>query len=787
MALPQNHLSTQPAITGRPRKSLAIFLPNLSGGGAERSHLNMATAFVAAGYDVTFLLYRSEGELLSMLPASVQVVALGNARSLMNLWPLRSFLRRARPDYLIANLGHNNIIAVWAAMLARTSTKIIVSEHNVFALDCADKPPWDWRYKILPLLYRCFIGHAAAIVAVSDGVADALAAYCGITRSRITVISNPVITEDFDRNAAEPASHPWLQPGEPPLFLGVGRFIPVKDFATLISAFAIVARQTPARLILLGEGGLRSQLAAQADREGVADRIDMPGYQLNPLPFMRAATALVLSSRHEGFANVLVEALACGTQVISTDCPYGPAEILANGQYGRLVAVGDKQAMAQAMLNAIKHPDVDSAPRRQHAATFTVQNAAKSYIRLFDGLNGQSNRAEAHGHDIFMVGQFPEDAALIKGGVQASTYGLSRALQLQPHLARSLRVLALPLKPQTQIAEKIIDGIAAKFLNAPYKFLASSIVHLPKTLRLIRSRADPVVHVHGTGLFQAALCALARWKRLPLVWTLHGITEKENLMQWRARPSVINGARYLLYRFLERGMLRLTPDIIVDTPYVRHEVPPTRNRVHVIPQGIFMNELVPLRDRERDPNLILSLGVMAPRKGHHLLLEAFATLRRRVPQARLIIAGALAIPEYARLLERKAQELGIADAVEIRVNLPRTEILDLLGQAQIFALHSEEESQGIALCEALAVGLPIVATRIGGIPFVVDEGVDGILTPFGDIAGFSDGMARLLSDPALHAQMAAAARVGSARFDWLNIAVDVTQVYALAKQASGHA
>ncbi len=774
-----------PLIPSSPRKSLVIFLPALAGGGAERSHINMATAFADAGYDLTFLLYRRQGALQSLLPPSVRVITLGHARSLGNFLPFVKFLRRERPDYLVSNLGHSNIIAIWAAMLARTSTKIIVSEHSVFTLDCAEKPIWDWRYKILPLLYRLFLKRADAIIAVSGGVADTLAVACGLPRTRITVIHNPVISHDFIRKYEETVVHPWLEPNQPPVFLGVGRYIPSKDFGALIAAFSIVAQQRQARLILLGDGPLQPQLEALVKSAGITDRVSMPGYQLNPLPFMRRAAALVLTSRHEGFGNVLVEAMACGTQIISTDCPYGPREILANGQYGRMVPVGDRQALVQAMLDVLEKPAPDSTAARHYATTFNVPNAIQSYGHLLNSLEHPAGATSAESaRNVIMVGQFPENSALIKGGVQASTYGLARALQLQPHLARSLDVLALPLKPQTSATHRVIDGITANFLSAPYKFLASSIVHLPNTMRLIRSRPTPVVHVHGTGLFQAILCALARLKRIPLVWTLHGITEKENFMQWQAHPSLINGARYLLYRFLERGMLRLTPDIIVDTPYVRHEVPPTQNRVHIIPQGIFMDELTSERTKPRDPYLVLSLGVMAPRKGHHHLIESFALLRQRVPQARLVIAGALAIPEYARLLEQTAQKLGISDAVAIRVNLPRSEILDLLGRASIFALHSEEESQGIALCEAMAVGLPIVATRIGGIPFVVDENNNGFLTSFGDIARFADAMARLLTDADLRDRMSIAACKGSARFDWLNIAVEVAKVYGLAQQYS---
>lgn len=780
---------TEPGDTIKPaatRQSLVIFLPDLSGGGAERLHIHLASALAAQGYDVTFLLHRRVGVLLDLLPPHIRLVTLNCRRSLAALMPLVRFLRRERPDFFIANLGHNNIVALWAAALARVPARMIVTEHNSLSRDCAERSKADWRYKILPLLYRLFLCRANGIVAVSSGVANDLTATAGIPRHRITVIENPVIDGDFDRRMAEPAAHPWLAAGEPPFFLGAGRLIAAKDFTTLIAAFAITARRSDARLILLGEGPMHDALAAQARKAGIEDRVSMPGYQLNPLPFMRAAAALVLSSRHEGFGNVLVEALGCGTQIVSTDCPFGPSEILAEGKFGRMVPSGDPQAMAEAMLAVLEQPAFDRAMLRERARAFSVARAAAQYIRLFDTLRtsaaAETDRScgpEPGRPDIIMTGQFPEDSSLIKGGVQASTYGLARALAAGGN--NNIQVLALPLKPGGATAVRTVDGIKAVFLHAPCQFLASSIVHLPAAMRRIIRRANPVLHLHGTGLFQAVLCILARRRGIPLVWTLHGITEKETLMQLRARWSVANLGRYLFYRNLERLLLRAAPDIIVDTPYVQAALPPVRRKVHVVPQGIFMAELTPLRGMVKDPSLALSVGVMAPRKGHHRLLDAFALVRRERPEARLMIAGALAVPKYYAALQARAAQPDLAGAVSFGVNLPRAEILQLLGRARLFALHSEEESQGIALCEALAAGLPAVATRIGGIPHVVTEGGDGFLTGYGDIEGFAAAILRLFGDDELHGRMAAHGIRSSARFSWDNIAAEVAAIYRAAQ------
>jgi glycosyltransferase involved in cell wall biosynthesis len=377
--------------------------------------------------------------------------------------------------------------------------------------------------------------------------------------------------------------------------------------------------------------------------------------------------------------------------------------------------------------------------------------------------------------DVIMIGPFPEDPAFIKGGVQASVYGLSKALLLQPGI-RSVQVVASPIKATTEpVRMATVEGLKVTYLNAPYRFLVSSIVHLPHVLRLVKGCTRPVVHIHGTGLFQFALLASLRLLRVGCVWTLHGITEKETLQRYRERQSLSNFGRYLLYRFLERTSLRITPFIIVDTPYVREAIPPVGAPVHVIPQGIFTQEFKTAATR--DPNLILSLGVLDPRKGHHLTLQAFDSLRNVLPHAKLVIAGAPTTPSYIRSLQEQVKALGLESRVEIAINRPRGDIVAWLGSARILALHSQEESQGIALCEALAAGLPIVATRVGGIPFVVGDGKDGLLVSYGDVTGFAECMTHLLTDNQLCAQMSEQAHRSARRFDWNQVAAEVVALY----------
>jgi len=363
-------------------RSVAIYLPDLSGGGAERLHINLAPAFVAAGYDVTFLLDRRRGELLERVPAGCSVVSLDTSRQLKAVSALARYLRETPPGILVANMEHMNIMALAARFLARAQTRIVVTQHNTVS-EQAKRP--SWQFRVLRPLYAGFLRFADAVVAVSAGVADDLARFARMPRQRIEVIYNGVIGTDHAQRAAVEPDHPFFSLPEP-VIVAAGRLTAQKDFATLLRALAEVRSEPAPRLLLLGEGPLRAELQALAESLGIAQRLAMPGFAQDPLPAIRSARMLVLSSRFEGFGNVLAEALGCGTPVVSTDCPHGPAEILAGGRYGRLVPVGDSAAMARAIeAELAETPDRDALVAR--SAAFSVESCAQAYLTLFERLS----------------------------------------------------------------------------------------------------------------------------------------------------------------------------------------------------------------------------------------------------------------------------------------------------------------------------------------------------------------------------------------------------------------
>ncbi len=279
---------------------------------------------------------------------------------------------------MISSLDHNNIASMVACMGAGPAVRLVICQHNALSAELA----LGWRYRIVPWLYWLLQRSADAIVAVSEGVAEDLAATAGLRREAISVIQNPVI-ERQRFAACAPPPHPWFTDDGGPVFIFAGRLVPQKDPLALVTALAVRLGYGPARLIVLGDGPLRGAMADAADRAGIRSSILFAGFVAEPLPWMSHAHALLLPSRYEGFGNVIVEALACGTPVVAMDCPHGPAEILAHGKYGVLVPPGDTRAFGMAMCEDLR-ATFPADLLRARSQDFTVDRAARLHVALFD-------------------------------------------------------------------------------------------------------------------------------------------------------------------------------------------------------------------------------------------------------------------------------------------------------------------------------------------------------------------------------------------------------------------
>lgn len=338
--------------------------------------VNLAAGFAERGFETDLVLAEARGPYLELVSPAVRVVDLASSGVLVSLPKLVRYLRRNRPAALLATLNHASVVALLARALAGVPTRTVVRESNMLF----PNPSPSLRARSLRASVRFTYPLADAHVAVSQGVADDLARFMKTRTQKIHTIYNPVVTDELLQRARQRPEHPWFAPGEPPVILGVGRLAAQKDFPTLLRAFAEVRQQRRVRLMILGEGGERTELEALARSLGVDEAVALPGFIDNPFSYMAHADTFVLSSKFEGLPGALIQAMACGCKVVSTDCPSGPYEILEGGQLAPLVPVGDPEALAKAVLESLAAP-LDPALQTR-AQDFTEAHILPQYLNV---------------------------------------------------------------------------------------------------------------------------------------------------------------------------------------------------------------------------------------------------------------------------------------------------------------------------------------------------------------------------------------------------------------------
>jgi len=352
--------------------------------------LELARKFLDWGVPVRLILFRREGAYLSHVDPRCPVEVLGGRDRLTCVLRLAQYLRRSPPALLLCGVDIANPIALLARQLDGGRVPVVTSNHTPLAAFLAERSrAMQWLYL---RLMRLLSPSAVARIAVSEAVAQDMVRLLGLPRDSITLIRNPVDIAAVERAESSPVPDPWLEPdqiAQVPAFVAAGRLSPEKDHAALFRALARLSEDREVRLILLGEGPERVRLEREASRLGLAARIKLTGFVSNPFTYFVRASVFVLSSRYEGFGNVLVEAMACGCPVVSTDCPGGPSEILLGGRLGPLVAPGDDAALARAMAAMLDAP-TPAAELRARAAEFALDRVAGTYLELLSRVSASA-------------------------------------------------------------------------------------------------------------------------------------------------------------------------------------------------------------------------------------------------------------------------------------------------------------------------------------------------------------------------------------------------------------
>jgi glycosyltransferase involved in cell wall biosynthesis len=334
-----------------------------------------------AGIGVDLLIKRIQGQYIEKVAPGVRVMRIPTYHRYTGIPYVARYLWSTPSAALIVPSERLAAIALAARTFSWRSPKILACVHNIDRAWLHGNPTSADKKRLKRL--RRYYAKCDNVICVSDELRQRFLQETGIPARRVTTIYNPVITDELYALAEKPLKDPWFTTETQPVILGVGRLEYNKDFHTLIKAFADVHQTLDCRLVILGEGSQRQELEQLVRSLQLEVCVNLPGEVRNPYTYMRHASLFVLSSVHEGLGNVLVEALSLGTPVVSTDCPYGPSEILSKGRYGTLVPVGDVPALAAAMTDALQRrerlPVPDAAIQR-----FTAETSMRHYLELCD-------------------------------------------------------------------------------------------------------------------------------------------------------------------------------------------------------------------------------------------------------------------------------------------------------------------------------------------------------------------------------------------------------------------
>ncbi|GHV29746.1 glycosyl transferase [Synergistales bacterium] len=381
------------------KKLIGFILPSLgSGGGVERVVVNLANQFAEKGYPVDIVLWSGnvDSPYSAEIDKSVNVISIRGPQrqynllfkgiaALCSIGKMVRYINRARPGVIFASTCE--LIAIMANELAKNRSKMAVIVHSdpSFSSVLIMQRGKILRLRFFRWLSKLLYPKADWVTGVSKGVAEGVARNGIVPENKIGFIYNPVVTRSLKEKSKEIPGHPWLAKKDCPVFIGVGRLSVEKNFALLLRAFKLVSDKLDSVLLIIGEGALLDDLKKLSAELGIESRVDFTGFLKNPFGAIAHADVFVLSSNVEGLPSVMIEAMACGCQIVSTNCPSGPAEILEGGKFGRLVPVDDETALSEAMLLAYSDP-IDKNFLLEHAETFNAGAIGQQYITLAEGL-----------------------------------------------------------------------------------------------------------------------------------------------------------------------------------------------------------------------------------------------------------------------------------------------------------------------------------------------------------------------------------------------------------------
>jgi glycosyltransferase involved in cell wall biosynthesis len=361
-----------------------FFRPALGDGGADRVTLTLLQHLDRTRYSPSLALVARKGALIDEVPTDVEVIDLGASRLATAVLPLSRLIATRSPDVVFCTASSANVIAVAAHALARSRARLVLSERSTLKRSDRTAARNFFELRAKAVAYQ----RADAITAVSDGVAADLVQLLGVSPQRIVTVYNPVVDEATARRASEPVDHRFFAE-DVPVLIAVGRLVAIKDYPTLLRAFALIRQQLPVKLLILGQGEARSSLEQLTRELQLAAEVDFLGFDRNPLKYLARAHLLLQASRAEGLPGTLIQSLAVGTPVVATDCDHGPREVIRHrGDGGILVPVGNAQALADAALLLLRDHalrDELATVGRRSSQRFSLASSLRHYEAALSG------------------------------------------------------------------------------------------------------------------------------------------------------------------------------------------------------------------------------------------------------------------------------------------------------------------------------------------------------------------------------------------------------------------
>lgn len=358
---------------------ISIIVPNLTGGGAEKVAINLANYYSTLGHQIDLVLFKKYGVYLNLLSEKVNIFDLNASKARYAIFNLRSYFNQNKSNIILSVKRDVNIV-VGLASLGLGMEKIFFREANT--LDDILNMPFIRKMIYITLMKIAYI-NAKSIIANSYDTKNDLVKNKITNENKIKVIINPVLPLEYKDLLKMDCSHKWLNDRNLKVILSVGRLHKQKDFPFLIECFQeVIKHDKLARLVIVGEGDEKENLLSLIKSLNLDNFIDIVNFQSNIYPYYMKAKIFALTSKWEGFGNVIVEALSAGTTVICTNCIGGPKMILENGKYGHLIELGDKYKFSNTLIKELNNPNKKDESLSNYSKKFTVKNVAELYLKL---------------------------------------------------------------------------------------------------------------------------------------------------------------------------------------------------------------------------------------------------------------------------------------------------------------------------------------------------------------------------------------------------------------------